>query len=63
MYKILLSISIASSLFSNTINFDEALSKTLKNNKSLKAKKLSINTAILDVENANSYNYLSSSTI
>ena len=57
MYKILLSMTLASSLFSNTINFDEALNKTLKNNQSLKAKKLVITNAKIDVLNADSYNY------
>jgi len=58
MYKKTLSIlALSSSLLASTITFDEALNKTLKNNESLKAKKLSIDESQLEVSNASSFNY------
>lgn len=57
MYKILLGIAISTSLFSDTISFDDALNQTLLNNKKIKAKKLSIEDAKLNLKNANSYDY------
>jgi len=44
-------------LLGNTISFDEALNKTISNNKSLKAKKLSIDLAKQDLKIAKGYNY------
>ena len=57
MKKKLLILSCPLLLFSNTIDFDSSLSKTLANNKGLKAKALDIEVSKLDVQEANSYNY------
>ena len=57
MRKKLILLSLPAILFCSTINFESAIAKTLLNNKSLKAKKLSIKNAKLDLENAKGYNY------
>jgi outer membrane protein TolC len=44
-------------LFSYTIDFETSLSKTIENNKGLKAKQLDIETSKLDLDEAKGYNY------
>lgn len=46
---------LSGSLFAGEINFEEALSKTLTNNKELKAKKLDIETSKANLKNAQGY--------
>jgi len=55
--RLILSLSLPYMLFATTIDFDEALNKTIANNKSLKAKKLSVENAKLDLKKADGYNY------
>jgi len=53
--KELLFLLTTSSLFATQISFEEALSKTLTNNKELKAKKLDIETSKVNLRNAKGY--------
>lgn len=54
--KVLFSlVALQTLLFSYTTNFDEAMKQALKNNQELKAKKLDIEKAKQDVEEAKSY--------
>ncbi len=57
MYKFYLLLVLVSSSFAQSINFDEALEMTLKNNKDLKNQKLQITNAKLDLQNISSANY------
>ncbi|RLA84360.1 MAG: TolC family protein [Epsilonproteobacteria bacterium] len=57
MKKILLLLVCQLLLFSYTIDFKTSLSKTIENNKGLKAKKLDVETSKLDLEEAKGYNY------
>jgi len=57
MVKVLLVLFINTILFSNSINFETALLLSLKNNKELKAKKLSIDISKLDLQQALNYDY------
>jgi len=51
------SVLLPAFVFANSISFDEALDKTLQNNKELKAKKLAIDNAKTDVKLAQGYKY------
>ncbi len=51
------SVLLPAFVFANSISFDEALDKTLQNNKELKAKKLAIENAKTDVKLAQGYRY------
>lgn len=55
--KKLILLALPIFLIANTISFEDALHKTLINNKSLKAKKLSIDKSKLDLQKAKSYDY------
>ncbi|MCI0500364.1 MAG: TolC family protein [Epsilonproteobacteria bacterium] len=55
MRKELLFLLTTSSLFASQINFEDALFKTLTNNKELKAKKLDIETSKVNLRNAKGY--------
>lgn len=58
MYKKnLLILALSSNIFANTISFHDAYYKTLLNNESLKAKKLNIQKAKIDLSVASGYNY------
>ena len=57
MNKKLTLLFLPALLLGNTISFTEALNKTISNNKSLKAKKLSIEESKLDTKMAKGYNY------
>ncbi len=57
MKKKLMLLSLPALILANTISFEDALDKTLTNNQSLKAKKLSIEKAKLDLKSAKGYNY------
>ncbi|HIP12588.1 MAG TPA: TolC family protein [Arcobacter sp.] len=57
MNKKLTLLFLPALLMGNTISFSEALNKTIANNKSLKAKKLSIEESKLDMKTAKGYNY------
>jgi len=55
--KTLILATLSSSIFANTISFSQAYNLTMQNNHELKAKKVSINNAQLDVSTADGYNY------
>ncbi|MEA2019555.1 MAG: TolC family protein [Campylobacterota bacterium] len=55
--KMLVLLSCPLLLFSYTIDFETSLSKTIDNNKGLKAKQLEIEKSKLDLEEAKGYNY------
>jgi len=55
--KTLILATLSSSILANTINFSTAYNLTMQNNHELKAKKISIDNASLDVSTANGYNY------
>jgi outer membrane protein len=58
MYKnTIIILLLTSNIIASTISFNNAYDKTIKNNKSLKAKKIELSKAQLDLKNANSYNY------
>ena len=57
MKKKLILLSLPALLFCQTINFEDALDKTLSNNKSLKAKKLSVDKSKQDLNIAKGYNW------
>ncbi len=57
MKKFILFLSFPLFLYSYTINFESALSKTLENNKGLKAKKLEVEKSKLALEEAKGYDY------
>ena len=55
--KTLILATLSSSIFANTIGFSDAYNLAMKNNHELKAKKISIDNAKLDVSTASGYNY------
>ena len=55
--KTLIIAGLTSSIFANTISFSTAYNLALQNNQELKAKKTTINNAMLDVSTASGYNY------
>jgi len=55
--KTLILATLSSGIFANTISFSQAYNLAMKNNHELKAKKISINNATLDVSTADGYNY------
>ncbi len=57
MYKIYLSLLLATLTYAQTISFDEALNMTLKNNKDLKNQKLQIENSKLDIKSVDSFSY------
>ena len=57
MKKSLLLLACPLLIFAVTIDFETSLLKTIQNNKGLKAKKLEIQNAKLDLEEAKGYNY------
>ncbi|MEY3090829.1 MAG: hypothetical protein RL113_1145 [Pseudomonadota bacterium] len=57
MKKSIIFILVCSSLFSKTITFQEALSKTIQNNKELKAKKYDIDLSEQNLKEAQSYDF------
>lgn len=57
MNKMFLSLLLITSAYSQTLNFDEALKQTFKNNKDLKNHKLDIELSNLDIEKINSISY------
>jgi len=57
MKKKVLLLSLPAFMLASTINFDQALKETLANNKELKAKKLMIKKAQLDLKGAKSYDF------
>jgi outer membrane protein TolC len=57
MKKSLLLLTFPWLIFAVTIDFETSLEKTIQNNKGLKAKKLDIQNAKLDLEESQAYNY------
>jgi len=57
MKKKVILLSLPAFIFASTINYEQALNKTLLNNKELKAKKLTIKKAQLDLKGAKSYDW------
>lgn len=57
MHKICLSLLVASFAYAQSVNFNEVLNLTLKNNKDLKNQELNIDLAKLDTKNIDSINY------
>jgi len=57
MHKIYLSLLLTSFTYAQTINFNDALNLTFKNNKDLKNQKLNIDLAKLNAENVNALSY------
>ena len=58
MYKTILYLLLLSSLsFSQTINYEDVLDLTLKNNKKLKSQKLEIESSNLDIEKVKAFSY------
>ena len=57
MIKLLLVLLINVILFSKSIDFQTALNYSIQNNKELKAKKLSINKANIDLQESQNYDY------
>lgn len=57
MYKLYLLLILTSFTYAKTINFNEALTLTLKNNKDLKKQKLNIDLAKLNIEKVNAVSY------
>lgn len=57
MYKISLSLLLASITYAQTVTFDEALNLTIKHNKDLKKQQLNINISELNIKNIDSLNY------
>ena len=57
MHKIYLSLLLTSFTYAQTINFNEAISLTFKNNKDLKKQKLDINLAKLNIEEIDAVSY------
>ncbi|MBU3013613.1 TolC family protein [Poseidonibacter lekithochrous] len=57
MHKIYLSLLLTSFTYAQTINFNDALTLTFKNNKDLKKQKLNINLAKVNIENVNALSY------
>lgn len=57
MHKIYLSLLLTSFTYAQTINFNDALALTFKNNKDLKNQKLNIDLAKLNIENVNALSY------
>jgi len=55
--KTIIIATLSSSIFANTISFNQAYNLTMKNNHELKAKKTAIDNAMIDVSSANGYNY------
>ncbi|MAC83742.1 MAG: transporter [Arcobacter sp.] len=57
MHKIYLSLLLTSFTYAQTVNFEQALNFTFKNNKDLKKQKLDIEVANLNIEKVNSISY------
>lgn len=57
MHKIYLSLLLTSFTYAQTVNFEQALNFTFKNNKDLKKQKLDIKVANLNIEKVNSISY------
>ncbi len=57
MKKKLLILLLPVAVFSKTVDFDTALSLTMQNNQQLKAKKLEVESAKKEADEADSYNY------
>ena len=57
MHKIYLSLLLTSFAYAQTINFNQALNYTLKNNKDLKNQKLNIDLAKLDIDKVDALSY------
>ncbi|WP_193315843.1 TolC family protein [Poseidonibacter ostreae] len=57
MHKIYLSLLLISFTYAQTVNFEQALNFTFKNNKDLKKQKLDIKVANLNIEKVNSISY------
>jgi len=55
--KTIIIATLTSSIFANTISFVTAYNLALKNNQELKAKKINLKNASLDVSTASGYNY------
>ena len=57
MYKIYLSLILASFSYAQSVNFDKILDLTIKNNKDLKQQQLSIDSSKLDIDYIDSISY------
>ncbi len=57
MHKICLSLLVASSVYAQSVNFNEVLNLTLQNNKDLKNQELNIDLAKVDTKTIDSINY------
>ena len=57
MHKIYLSLLLTSFAYAQTINFNQALNYTLKNNKDLKNQKLNIDLAKLNIDKVDALSY------